>query len=334
MTSPSSMTPQSAGPDAEVLALLAISDTVGASGYLRRFPEALRIHTPRTRETALHWVVLKRSESGARFLLERGADVNALDASGGTPLLYAVQHRDDGIVDVLLRAGADVNLQNHVGETPLLFAIEQGRTALCKALLAAGARVEVIAWGGEPAHHRPVPPRTVDAQDLPAQAAPKLVEPRTRATASRRVGLLTGGFVAAIVLLAATGFLWPLATCRSLPGDLGEGRCLGLVARSGQAGRCRVIEAVRSEIRHGRSDAVISGALDGLASAGECADVALLLRQLPADVSRQMYRLVATAFEACLRARPYSENLVARERSTPTFDQAELGRIANASPCN
>ena len=324
------MTPKGAEPDAEVLADLAIHDTVRASGYLRKYPNATRVATLGSRETALHWAVMKRSESAARFLLARGADVNALDAAGGTPLLYAVQNRDDGIVDVLLRAGADVTLQNQHGETPLLFAIEQGRSALCKALIAAGARLPL---SGEPPLQSAVTSHQARLVELSPRDGAGAGDRPTRVTASKAAGLLSIGLAAALTLYAATVFFWP-SMCQFWPVDQGEGRCLALVAHTGQGGRCRVIDTLLYQIKHNKSDVVISGALDGLASAGSCSDIAFLLQRVPLDAPRRAYHLTATAFEACEAARPYSENLLAREKSTPTFDQAELRHIANGSPCN
>ena len=326
------LTTKETGPDAEVLAALAMQDTVGASAYLRKYPYAVRLHTQRTKETALHWVVIRKSEAAARFLLERGADVNAVDASQGTPLLYAVQNKDDGIVDLLLRAGANVNLENRIGETPLLFAIEQGRPALCRALLAAGARVDKIAWGGESAIETTLTNLAQDAVQQPGREGPSAAKSPARAFVSSHLRLLMLCVGVTLVACAASLIFFPLSACKFWP--VGEGACLGLIARAGQDARCRVIEGLLYEIKHEKPDVVIVGGLEGLSSSGACSDLAFLSRQVPADASPHVYRLVATAFEACLAARPYSENLLARQRSTPTFDEGELRRIANGSPCN
>jgi ankyrin repeat protein len=55
------------------------------------------------------------------FLVERGADVNAHDNHGTTPLIYAC--RDGGnleIIKFLVERGADVNARAEDGYTPLI----------------------------------------------------------------------------------------------------------------------------------------------------------------------------------------------------------------------
>jgi ankyrin repeat protein len=55
----------------------------------------------------------------AELLVERGADVNAQDKVGWTPLHSASNNGMHGIAQVLLRHSAKVNVENYLGETPL-----------------------------------------------------------------------------------------------------------------------------------------------------------------------------------------------------------------------
>ena len=48
-------------------------------------------------------------------LLQTGADINALDQYGATPLYYAANYGHEDIVQALLRAGADPNLSHCTG---------------------------------------------------------------------------------------------------------------------------------------------------------------------------------------------------------------------------
>jgi ankyrin repeat protein len=74
-------------------------------------------------------------------LLTRGAEVNARNAYGWTPLHIAAVGGDPAVVALLLRHGADVHAQSHIGTTPLDSALTRGgRKAVMDLLLAHGAR--------------------------------------------------------------------------------------------------------------------------------------------------------------------------------------------------
>jgi ankyrin repeat protein len=49
------------------------------------------------------------------LLLDNGADVNATDAYGETPLMRAVEGQSAGICRLLLKRGADPSRFNHHG---------------------------------------------------------------------------------------------------------------------------------------------------------------------------------------------------------------------------
>ncbi len=69
--------------------------------------------------TALHWAVVAHHPGVANALMEAGADVNALDRFGYTPLLYAatIDFGDAETATALLRAGADQSIKDKNGET-------------------------------------------------------------------------------------------------------------------------------------------------------------------------------------------------------------------------
>lgn len=56
-----------------------------------------------------------------KLLLKRGANPNASDDTGETPLHYAVGEGNIGIVQALLQYNANVNARDHAGKTPLAF---------------------------------------------------------------------------------------------------------------------------------------------------------------------------------------------------------------------
>ena len=96
-------------------------------------------------QTALHLAAFFRSEKVVPLLIEAGADLDARDGFGNTPLLVATYGRDTKkvIVEALLDAGADVNAAGHINgdtrNTALHLAIEPTKLELLQLLLANGA---------------------------------------------------------------------------------------------------------------------------------------------------------------------------------------------------
>jgi ankyrin repeat protein len=93
--------------------------------------------------------IRKADAQVVRKLLDAGADVNACDAEGNTPLLLASFYASPKCVKLLIEKGADVNTANKAGVTPLI----QAATSYDKtrSLVAAGAKVRVrTALGNTP----------------------------------------------------------------------------------------------------------------------------------------------------------------------------------------
>jgi len=93
--------------------------------------------------TALHVLMTEERFEVAALLLRAGADVDAVDDSGHTPL-HLVQDRR--VLQVLLRHGANLEARGTRGDTPLIsHAVEgpdTGSHAILSALLEAGADAE------------------------------------------------------------------------------------------------------------------------------------------------------------------------------------------------
>jgi uncharacterized protein len=73
------------------------------------------------------------------FLVEVGADPNAVSDDGWTALIGAVNAGSLEAVQVLLTAGADVKVKNEQGDTALSIARESDNDEIIKTLLDAGA---------------------------------------------------------------------------------------------------------------------------------------------------------------------------------------------------
>lgn len=71
-------------------------------------------------------------------LIAGGADVNAADSLGTTPLMWAARYGDVTVVDRLIRAGANVTAENVFGVTPMSEAALIGSEPVIARLLAAG----------------------------------------------------------------------------------------------------------------------------------------------------------------------------------------------------
>jgi ankyrin repeat protein len=83
----------------------------------------------------------RRNEEVLKELLNRGAEVNALDHYGRTALHQAVTRGQKTTVVELLRSGADITAQDYGGRTPLHLAVASGRLDVVIMLLEKGADI-------------------------------------------------------------------------------------------------------------------------------------------------------------------------------------------------
>ncbi|KAI1390144.1 ankyrin repeat-containing domain protein [Hypoxylon trugodes] len=90
-------------------------------------------------ETPLHLV--RNANWNILFLLYSGADVNARDQNGYTPLHKACEGSRAATVALLLRNGADISATNKYGNTALHGACRYSETAVVTVLIQAGASI-------------------------------------------------------------------------------------------------------------------------------------------------------------------------------------------------
>lgn len=95
-------------------------------------------------QTPLHTALESYPPVGfaARILLAHGADVNAQDAEGRSPIFCG--GTDDWCARLLCEHGADLNLKDNHGMTPLIYQAGQGKNAVLAVLLERGADVNQV----------------------------------------------------------------------------------------------------------------------------------------------------------------------------------------------
>ncbi|WP_296679723.1 ankyrin repeat domain-containing protein [Novosphingobium sp.] len=102
-------------------------------------PNLINTRDVTTGETALHIVTQRRDLTWMQYLIGKGANVNARDVKGQTPLVVASNFSFVEGVDLLVSHGAKVDETNNAGETPLITAVHNRNIALVRILLKAGA---------------------------------------------------------------------------------------------------------------------------------------------------------------------------------------------------
>jgi hypothetical protein len=90
---------------------------------------------------AVFFPVTFRNIEVFRAMVEKGADVQARDASGSTALMWAAFNEagDPTLVEELLHLGVDPNIKNQMGETAMTWAARRGSTRIVAVLEKAGA---------------------------------------------------------------------------------------------------------------------------------------------------------------------------------------------------
>ena len=94
------------------------------------------------KETALHVALRRGHVAVAQLLLEHGADVDARDDAGFTPLLLASREGHAALVRILFEHGADTEARDNDKRTSLFLAVEDDHVETVHILLEHGADTE------------------------------------------------------------------------------------------------------------------------------------------------------------------------------------------------
>jgi ankyrin repeat protein len=131
----------------ETVTCLALAALLGAP------PTAIAQETSAdTSASALHWAAYRNDLPAAKRLLDEGADPNAANRFGVTPLHEAATVGNAEMLAAMLDAGGDANAAFGEGETVLMTAARAGDAESVRALLQHGANVDATEhWHGQTA---------------------------------------------------------------------------------------------------------------------------------------------------------------------------------------
>jgi len=111
------------------------------------------IHTEDAQGTPAILIAMKKGYTViGHILINAGADVNARDRMGLTPLLLACGKSTRGykeIAEMLIKKGANINVRDRLGNTPLLLSLSGGVAGIAELLIERGADVYALTRNGE-----------------------------------------------------------------------------------------------------------------------------------------------------------------------------------------
>ena len=101
--------------------------------------------------TALHYAVEWGLKAAAVSLIEKGADPEAKNANGETPLFSAAKTNDPSMIALVVKGGSSIKARDNFGSSPLHTAVRWDADASVKALVKAGIDVNAQNVAGKSA---------------------------------------------------------------------------------------------------------------------------------------------------------------------------------------
>ena len=92
--------------------------------------------------------VKNKDWDSVKRLIEEGADINAKDNNGLSPLFFAALFEDWDSVKTLIEFGADINTKNRTNYSPLAFAVRYKRNEMVYKLIKLGADINIRCYRG------------------------------------------------------------------------------------------------------------------------------------------------------------------------------------------
>lgn len=109
--------------------------------------------TDQNNYTSLHWACMRAHWDVAKYLIEKGADLNVVGGDGGTQINWAVHHDNVDFIKLMVEKGAKLNNRNQWGMTELHTAIWRGNIRVVEYLLDQGSDPNIKTKEGWTAMH-------------------------------------------------------------------------------------------------------------------------------------------------------------------------------------
>jgi uncharacterized protein len=125
-----------------------VQDRETAQKLLRENPDLLESRWIND-ETMLHFLSVEGFADAVKFLVGAGANVNAVNEFGDTPLIDVAELGNSEIVEILLKHGANPNATSTNQVSVLHAGVRSGNAHLVELLLSAGAQHNEVSDTGE-----------------------------------------------------------------------------------------------------------------------------------------------------------------------------------------
>lgn len=111
--------------------------------FVRKNPKCVNEVSKELTIQPLHVAAWQNRIKIAKFLIEKGANVNARGDGGRTPLHYAAYHGNARCVTLLISNKADVDAKRDDNFTPAFVAVRNGHPRIAKCLIESGAEYDL-----------------------------------------------------------------------------------------------------------------------------------------------------------------------------------------------
>jgi hypothetical protein len=116
--------------------------------------------------TALHYIAQWQFDNWIPLLIQEGANTEAANATGETPLFSAVKHNGPSTIRTLIRSGARLDNRDTLGNSPLHAAVRWNAIQSAETLIALGHDVNCHTLNGKTPLHDAIRMGTIEIESL------------------------------------------------------------------------------------------------------------------------------------------------------------------------